>query len=146
MFIKKAALGGMLEIALGKLAREKARNLRVKDFGKLMGHDHAQINTALKVLSMSKGLKFPVSLSEKDLEQIREMSKMETEHFEKLYIKMMVEDHNKYIELFSGAGKSPDVLVSDFAKKYLPVLQSHRLKALEVRDALALISQFRKEL
>jgi putative membrane protein len=136
MFIEKAALGGMLEIALGKLAREKALNLRVKDFGKLMELDHARINADLKVLSSSKGLRFPVSLSAKDLEQIREMSKMETEYFEKLYIKIMIEDHNKDIELFSGAGESPDVLVSDFANKYLPVLERYRLKALEVREAI----------
>lgn len=136
MFIEKAALGGMMEIALGKLAREKALNLRVKDFGKLMELDHARINADLKVLSSSKGLRFPVSLSAKDLEQIREMSKMETGHFEKLYIKIMIEDHNKDIELFSGAGDSPDVLVSDFASKYLPVLERHRLKALEVREAI----------
>lgn len=136
MFIEKAALGGMMEIALGKLAREKARNLRVKDFGKLMELDHARINAGLKALSSSKGLKFPVSLPAKDLEQIREMSRMETEHFEKLYLKMMVEDHNKDIELFSGAGKSPDVLVSDFAGKYLPVLERHLVKALEVREAI----------
>ena len=136
MFIEKAALGGMLEMALGKLAGEKALSLRVKDFGRLMELDHARINAGLKALSSSKGLKFPVSLPAKDLEQISEMSKMETEHFEKLYLKMMVEDHNKYIELFSGAGKSPDVLVSDFASKYLPVLERHRLKALEVRETI----------
>lgn len=136
MFIEKAALGNMLEIELGKLAGEKARDFKVKEFGKLMVQDHTRIAGALKELSSSKGLKLPASLSKENLEQIRKMNKMAVDRFENVYMKMMVEDHKKDIELFKGAANSTDVHIANFARKFLPVLESHRKKALEVRAHL----------
>lgn len=136
MFIEKVALGGMLEDTLGKLAFKKANNQGVRIFGKLMEQDHKRMNDDLEALSIAKGLKLPVSLPANDLEQVRQMSKMETDYFEKLYIKMMIEDHNKNIELFRGADNSPDTAVRNFARKFLPVLETHRRKALEVRERI----------
>lgn len=136
MFIEKAVLGNMLEIELGKLARERARDFKVKEFGKLMEQDHMRIAAALKELSSAKGLKLPASLSAPHLEQIRKMNKMAVDRFENVYMKMMVADHKKDIELFKAAANSTDVLIADFARKFLPVLESHRKKALEVRAHL----------
>lgn len=136
MFIEKAALGGMMEIDLGKLASKKARDFKVKDFGKLMEQDHTKIAASLKELSSAKGLKLPASLSAENLLHIQKMSKMATDRFENVYMKMMVEDHKKDIELFKGAINSTDALISDFARKFLPVLESHREKALKIRAHL----------
>jgi len=136
MFIEKAALGNMFEVTSGKLAFEKANNKGVRAFGKLMVQDHKRIHEALTALSAAKGLKLPVSLSAKQMEQVRQMEKMETDYFEKLYLKMMNENHNKDIELFKGAGDSPDTAVSNFAGQFLPVLESHREKALNVREGI----------
>lgn len=136
MFIEKAALGGMLEIELSRLAMEKARNFKVKDFGKLMEQDHTKIAASLKELSAAKGLKLPTSLSEKDLQQIQKMNKMGADRFENVYMKMMVQGHKKDIELFKGAANGTDVQIAGFARKFLPVLESHRKKALEIRAHL----------
>lgn len=136
MFIEKAALGGMMEIELGRLAMEKARNFKVKDFGKLMEQDHTKIAASLKELSAAKGLKLPTSLSEEDLQQIRKMNKMGVDRFENVYMKMMVQGHKKDIELFKGAANGTDVLIAGFARKFLPVLESHREKALKIRAHL----------
>lgn len=132
MFIEKVALGGMMEIELGKLAGEKARNFKVKEFGKQMEQDHTKIAASLKELSAAKGLKLPASLSEADLQQIQKMNKMGTDRFENTYMKMMVKDHEKDIELFKAAANSTDVVIAGFARKFLPVLESHRKKALEI--------------
>jgi putative membrane protein len=136
MFIETAAANNMLEVTLGKLAFEKANNQGVRAYGKLMEQDHKQIHDALTVLSAAKGLKLPVSLPPKKMEQVRQMEKMETAYFEKLYLKMMIEDHNKDIELFKGAGDSPDTAISNFSRQVLPVLESHLEKALKVREGI----------
>ena len=136
IFIKTAAQGGMLEVILGKLAIKKASNPGVKNFGRLMVRDHGEMNDKLKALSVVKGLKLPVSLPAKELEQVRQMSQMETAYFEKLYMKMMIEDHNKDIELFKGAGNSPDTAIRNFSRKFLPVLETHREHALKVREGI----------
>lgn len=136
IFIKTVAQGGMLEVTLGKLAIEKASNPGVKNFGKLMVRDHNEMNDKIKALSLAKGLKLPGSLPAKELEQVRQMSQMETPYFEKLYMKMMIEDHNKDIELFKGAGNSPDTAIRNFSRKFLPVLETHRENALKVREGI----------
>jgi putative membrane protein len=136
MFIKRAASGCMLGIELGKLANEKANNPKVKDFGKLMEEEQGQILTALKELSMIKGLQLPMSLSRHDKAQIEGMRKMETKYFEKLYMKMMLENSRKYIELYQGTSRSPDLQISNFGKKYLPILERQLQKAFEAQETI----------
>ena len=134
MFIEQAASGAMLEIELGNLAYEKADNPKVKDFGKLMAEEQGQILTSLKELSITKDIKFPFSLSPQDSTQIEEIRKMETKYFEKLYMKMMIQNSRKYIELYQGTHRSPDVQISDFGKKYLPILERELQKAFEAQE------------
>lgn len=132
MFMERVALGSLMKDTLGKLAFERANNQAIKVFGKLMEQDHREINEALKVLSLAKGLKLPIVLPAKERRQVRQMREMEIAYFEKLYMKMMIEAHDKDIELFKGAGNSSDTAVSNFVRKFLPVLQMHREKAIKV--------------
>ena len=135
-FIRKAALGNMLEMELGKLAQERARDFKVKDFGKLMEQDHTTMAAALKTLSSAKGLKLPAALPENDVQRIQNLKKMVFDRFENIYMRTTAENHKKYIKLFKEAAKSPDVMVANFALKFLPVLEMHRERALEVRAHL----------
>ncbi|WEK21013.1 MAG: DUF4142 domain-containing protein [Candidatus Pedobacter colombiensis] len=137
MFIEQAARGCMLEIELGKLAAVKADHPEVRDFGKSMAADQELILNSLKELSVTKGLKLPDSLSRQEQIQVEEMRQMENKYFEKLYLKMMLENSRKYIELYRGTSRSPDVLISDFGKKYLPILEKHLQKAFEVQQSIS---------
>lgn len=58
-FINQAALSGMKEVATGKIAKRKAQDKRVKDFGALMVDDHSKANTELMALAKSKSIKVP---------------------------------------------------------------------------------------
>lgn len=136
IFIEQVALGNLFESTLGKLAFEKAENKEVRAFGKLMEQDHKRIRDSLKNLASARGFRLPVLLPAKELEQVRQMSKMEPVYFEELYMKMMLEEHDKYIELFKGAINSPDTPVSSFAHRFLPVLETNRETALKVVGSL----------
>lgn len=136
MFIGTVAEHGMLEVTLGKLAQEKANHPAVKNFGKLMVQDHQEMNDKLKALSVVKGVKLPLSLPAKESDQVRQMRQMKTAYFEQLYMKMMIENHNKDIELFKGADQSPDTAIRNFCRQFLPVLETHRDNALKVRDEI----------
>jgi len=54
-FVKAAATGGEIEVALGKLAADKATNADVKAFGQKMADDHGKANDELTKLAQSKG-------------------------------------------------------------------------------------------
>ena len=50
-FMKKAAKGGMMEVAMGKLAEQNGQSDDVKSFGKRMVTDHSKANDELKSIA-----------------------------------------------------------------------------------------------
>ena len=56
---KKAAKGGMMEVAMGKLAEEHSQNPDVKSFGQRMQTDHGKANEELKSIASKKGVQLP---------------------------------------------------------------------------------------
>ena len=69
-FIKEAAMGGMAEVELGKLAATKATNAEVKKFAQMMVTDHSKANDELKALAAKKGIAAPIEF-EADLHRQR---------------------------------------------------------------------------
>src|SRR4030095_16400186 len=61
-FVKKAAMGGMVEVQLGNLAQQKAASDGVRQFGTRMVQDHTKANDELKQLAASKNLQVPAAL------------------------------------------------------------------------------------
>ena len=53
-FMKKAAKGGMMEVAMGKTAEQNAQSEDVKSFGKRMVTDHSKANDELKSIADEK--------------------------------------------------------------------------------------------
>ena len=49
--MKKAAKGGMMEVAMGKLAEQNGQSDDVKSFGKRMVTDHSKANDELKSIA-----------------------------------------------------------------------------------------------
>ncbi|TMP94857.1 MAG: DUF4142 domain-containing protein [Verrucomicrobia bacterium] len=54
-FMRKAAKGGMMEVAMGRLAAQNAQSDDVKSFGKRMVTDHSKANDELKSIAPKKG-------------------------------------------------------------------------------------------
>src|SRR4030095_16530566 len=87
-FMHKAAKGGMMEVAMGRLAEQKGQSEDVKSFGKRMVTDHSKANDELKSIASKKGFQLP--------------SKEHTAKWtsDKAYIDMMVKDHEKDLAEF----------------------------------------------
>ncbi|MBG6235761.1 putative membrane protein [Pedobacter sp. CAN_A7] len=135
-FMQKAAIGGMMEVELGKLAQEKASHPKVKEFGAMMVNDHTKANVELKKLAQSRDVTLPTGYPEKDKAHVEEMKKLTGDAFDKHYMKMMVDDHVKTIDLFKLAAKNSDINISKFAAKTLPVLQAHHKTAVGIQASL----------
>jgi putative membrane protein len=124
-FMLKAASGGMMEVTLGQMAQEKGSNADVKSFGQKMVEDHGKANAELKTVAASKNVTLPVELLAEHQKHVDEMSKMSGADFDKHYMSMMVEDHQKDVAEFEKASQMEDPDVKAFATKTLPVLKSH---------------------
>jgi putative membrane protein len=61
-FAAKAAVGGMAEVALGKMAASKATDSQVKDFGNMMVMDHGKANAELMSVAKTKNITLPADL------------------------------------------------------------------------------------
>jgi putative membrane protein len=64
-FAKDAALGGMAEVQLGKLATQKASRDDIKQFGQKMVDDHTKANDQLKELASKENIPIPDALDSK---------------------------------------------------------------------------------
>ena len=126
-FMVKAASGGLMEVALGKLAQQQSQNDAVKIYGKQMETDHGQINNQLKLLGTAKNIVVPAAPSDEHQKPINELADLKGADFDKKYIDMMVNDHQKDIKLFEEAANNNklDAEVKALAQKSLPTLRQH---------------------
>jgi putative membrane protein len=130
-FLEQAAVGGMVEVEMGKIGQQKATMQGIKQFAAVIEKDHAQANAELKTLAASKGFELPAELPASKKEHLADLNNSKGKDFDNYYVNMMVEDHITDIALFEGATKSPDTAVAAFASKVLPVLQKHYKMARE---------------
>ena len=124
-FMKKAAKGGMMEVAMGQVAEQKAQSEDVKSFGKRMVTDHSKANDELKSIASKKGVQLP--------------SKEHTSKWtsDKAYIDMMVKDHEKDLAEFkeeANSGSDPDV--KKFADDTAKIIQEHLDLVKEIQGKL----------
>ncbi|MBS0029569.1 DUF4142 domain-containing protein [Chitinophaga sp. 22321] len=134
-FAVDAANGGMMEVAMGKLAQEKAQNERVKAFGTMMVNDHSKAGDELKALAEKKGITLPAELSTEEKKHIDDLAKKTGKDFDKSYIDMMVDDHDKDVKEFEKASDNvTDEDLKTWARNTLPTLKAHQDSAKAIKD------------
>lgn len=125
-FAKKAATGGMMEVALGKLAAEKGTKAEVKEFGQTMVADHGQAGEKLKTIATEKHITLPEKLGPSHQEMVDKMAKLEGAAFDQEYVTNMVADHEKdLVEFKMEAGHSKDAELKAFAAEKSIMVQMH---------------------
>lgn len=125
-FVKKAAIGGMHEVELGKIAAAQGQSEDVKKFGQKMADDHSKAYDELKAAAKKANLDVPSKLDDEHQKHIDKLKAMKGDEFDKAYIKHMVEDHEKDVAEFTRASKeAKDAGVKEFATKTLPVIKTH---------------------
>ncbi|HEX2225588.1 MAG TPA: DUF4142 domain-containing protein [Candidatus Binatia bacterium] len=125
-FVKEAAVAGMAEVELGKMAAEKGSSKQVKDFGQRMQKDHTKANEELKKLASNKGVQLLSELDRKHKSASERLAKLSGDEFDREYMRAMVDDHKETLEKFqrqADKGKDPDL--KKFAGEQVPILRKH---------------------
>ena len=125
-FVKEAAVGGLAEVQLGRLAAERASNPDVKQFGQRMVDDHGKANDKLMAIAKQKNIDVPTELTGKPASEYQKLSKLSGSDFDREYVKLMLDDHKKDVSEFrkqSSSAQDPDLKA--FATEALPTLESH---------------------
>jgi putative membrane protein len=135
-FINQAAQGGMMEVAAGKLAAQRAMDPTVKAFGRKMVTDHSAANDMLKSLAASKNVPLPESVSEEEHAALGKLEGLNGTEFDKTYSQMMVKDHVTDVGDFEKeVQKAKDPDVKSFAEQTLPTLRHHLMMANQLSAA-----------
>jgi putative membrane protein len=129
VFVQKAALSGMAEVELGKVALTKSQDSEVRAFAQRMVADHGKANKELETIAKAKGLMAPKSLDAEHQSHVKMLSEKDGAEFDRAYSQHMNMDHSKAISLFEGASRSTDAELASFAKKTLPTLKEHKQMA-----------------
>ncbi|QJW93552.1 DUF4142 domain-containing protein [Frigoriglobus tundricola] len=125
-FVKKAAIGGMYEVQVGKAVAPQAKNDDVKKFAEKMVKDHTTANEELKAAALSAGIPVPTKLDDKHQQKFESFKSYKGTNLDQDYVKDMVKDHEEDVALFTRASKeAKDAAIKNFATKTLPTLQKH---------------------
>jgi putative membrane protein len=126
LFLKQAAIGGLMEVQAGNIAIQNAASADVKALAQMIVKDHEAANKELQTFANERNVVLPTELPADKQEHMNSLKKLNGKAFDDHYLKMMREDHKKDIDLFrETSNSSRSKQVRDFAAKILPVLEKH---------------------
>ncbi|GGI26370.1 DUF4142 domain-containing protein [Pedobacter mendelii] len=131
-FLKKAVVGGIIQIEAAKIAIENAKSTEVKNFAQQMLTDHVKALKEIKDLAIKKKIITPDALPAEEQIHIDAMKKITGSEFDKHYIDMMVNDHDKVVTIFKQGEQNKDSDLKKLANKTLSVIEGHTEKAKEI--------------
>lgn len=136
-FLVRAANGGMEEMQLGEIAHQKAVNQKVKDFGVMMIKDHSAENELVKAMAARRNVTLPTTVGDQEKEEINNLNKKSGSEFDRAYMKNMIRNHTKKINLFEDASdKVKDTEVKTFIDNALPHLRNYLDSAKAIQKGL----------
>jgi putative membrane protein len=135
VFMRNAALAGIMEVKMGQIAMARATNPEVKAFAAMMVADHTKANMDLTALAKRLGIILPEELPPLEKEHLESMKQLTGKQFDRYYMEMMVKDHAKTVNMFRNA-TSLNKDLEQFMSRTLLVLEEHELKASEVYQKL----------
>jgi putative membrane protein len=138
-FLVESARGSLMEVELGRVAKNKSRETEVRDFGNRMVEDHSKALRQIEELASKKGVTVSTALDEKHQKIIERYEKFGADEFDTKYINHMVRDHEKDLsEAESQAKNAKDSDIAEFAARLVPIYRSHLDQARKVQRDLKL--------
>ena len=134
-FVNKAAQVNMTEAHIGRLAQQKGHSDAVKQFGQKIESDHKSAYQQLTALNA--GVNVPNAIDSEHNSIVQRFEKLSGETFDRQFRELMVEDHQKAVDLFQRAqNQANHAALKNYASQQLPVLRDHLQRAKELGGTL----------
>lgn len=125
-FLRQAAIGGMAEVDLARLAEQKSGSDAVKRFAQRMVQDHTKANDRLAALAKARDVPLPKTPDEEHRAMRAALEKARGADFDRTYLQGQIIDHQKTAQLLSyQIGSGQDVELKSFAADILPTVLEH---------------------
>ena len=139
-FLRQAARLGSFQFELGQLALTLGPTQDIRDFGLREAADHSGINRQLTELAESLDVDLPTDLNrnqERLLDRLTDLAEDDGDRFIRAYLRESIKTHKQILQLFeTEADRGQHPAITDFAQRYLGMLQNHLDEARELRDNL----------
>ena len=136
--LKQLAQAYLAEIALGKLAQDKAQSNEVKSFAKKMLDDHMKAQDELKQLALSKGVSLPGEADRQQQSVEKKLAALSVEKFDRQYLnhesKLALKDTHRLLERINS--KAEDAELKSYASKIIAAVETHQQMANDTRKNL----------
>lgn len=128
----------LLEIEAAKLALQKGTDTEVKNYAKMLVTEHTKAAVELKTIAATKQIALPNSLTDKGKDVYNKLNEKSGNDFDKEFIKIMIDDHEKTIKELEDAStdKDNDQNVKDWASSKIAGLTAHLQEAKIIKDKL----------
>lgn len=138
-FVQQALQSGEKEAGLAQLAADKSQNTEIKQFAQMIVADHKRVNEQLRLVahrdvggdqrpaapSDSPPAVTPGARPSESPEQKR-LGQLSGAEFDKAFLDMMVQGHEKSVDLYERAGQSlPAGAAKKLAEDTLPKIKQH---------------------
>ncbi|SDS06099.1 Predicted outer membrane protein [Halopseudomonas litoralis] len=136
MFIDDAMLQSLGIIEAARLAQERTRNDKVKNFAQKMIEDHMAINRELQQLAASRGYQVAGedALAPKARNTLLNLKAVQS--FDLAYAEHQITAHRKAISLYRRGVRIDDFDVSNFVRKALREMEHHLAMAERLADTV----------
>ena len=124
----------LMEIAAGRMAITRGSTATVRQFGAELVKDHSTADGELVALAAKLNVVMPSASAPQD--GLDELGTFTGRAFDRAFVKMMLDDHDKALALVRGAQPSvKNGQLSAYLEKLLPVLEKHRSTANTLNQA-----------
>jgi putative membrane protein len=125
-FIRDVDASHFLQVRLGRLAKDKAREGAVKRFGEKMEKDHGQLQEQLSNAAAREGMDFKSGMGPEHMENFRRLEKLSGNAFDRAYMTFMIQSHNGYLNYWRKEGRAArSPAVRQVVNRGLPTLEEH---------------------
>lgn len=136
-FLVKSYEASMFEIELGELAGRHAVNAGVKQLATQLIAVHKAFNTQMLSIAFNATYTLPGGIDSDHAKDLTNLDKMKGSDFDKKFIDMAINEHEKSADVYSDAGKKlADGETKRYAVQTLPKIQAHLAMAKKLKDQL----------
>jgi putative membrane protein len=118
--------GNLAEIASGNLAAEKGHTDAVREAGRMLTRDHAELDSKLRPVARELGVDLPTKPNAEQQQEAKEFKRLSGTQFDQTWTHTEADGHVKTIEATEREiqhGSVPQV--KQLAQSALPVLKKH---------------------
>jgi len=144
-FAMKAYAAGTAEVAMSRLALQRASSADIKKFSDRMIKDHTECNNKIVELARTKRIPLPTTMDAIQATILARMSKMTGSDFDKAFMMAQIGAHKDALGLFGHeAHNGEDADLKALAHKTIPTLESHTKMAFDLAGEQEKYKKFHK--